>query len=186
MPNQSSFQRVIAFMVVGIGLITVGVAAMTLITLHQSQATSNIIAVPVAVDYPAPALTLSDTEGTSHSLKDYLGQVVLVNMWATWCPPCREEMPTLEAFHEEHSDDGFVIIGLNDGDGLLDVRDFVAEYGLLFPVWLDPGYTSETIFGTTNLPSSYVIDRQGQVRLQWVGAITRDMLDKYVLPIILE
>jgi thiol-disulfide isomerase/thioredoxin len=186
MPNQSSFQRVITFMVIGIGLIAVGVAAMTLLALRQSRATTNITTLPVAVDYPAPAFTLNNLEGRPSSLKDYPGQVVLVNMWATWCPPCREEMPTLEAFYEDHAKDGFVIIGLNDGDSLLDVRDFLAEYQLTFPIWLDPQYSSETLFKTSNLPSSYVIDRKGQVRLQWVGAINRELLDKYVLPIILQ
>jgi peroxiredoxin len=186
MPNQSSFQRVIAFLVIGIGLISVGVATMTMIALRQSQATSQLTARPVEVNYPAPELTLNDLDGNAHSLSDYRGQVALVNMWATWCPPCREEMPTLQAFYEDYSNAGFAIIGLNDGDPLLDVRDFVNNYGLTFPVWLDPTYSSETVFGTINLPSSFLIDRQGRVRLQWVGAITREALEKYVVPIIEE
>ena len=186
MPNQSSFQRVLAFLVIGMGLITVGVAAMTIITLRQSQFTTQSITAPVKVDYPAPALSLTDLNGNPVALTDYLGQVVLVNMWATWCPPCREEMPTLEMFYRDYAPNGFVIVGLNDGDAAVDVRDFVTSYGLTFPVWLDPAYLSETAFATSNLPSSFVIDRTGQVRLQWVGAISRDMLEKYVVPIIEE
>ena len=188
MPNESSsFQRILSFIVIGIGLIAVGVAVMTMITLRQNQ-TSNVdlATVPVEVDYPAPELTLTDLDGNAVALTDLLGQVALVNMWATWCPPCREEMPTLQTFYKDYSAQGFVLIGLNDGEAEPDVRAFVENYGLAFPIWLDPQYTSETAFKTMNLPSSFVIDRNGQVRLQWVGAITRDMLDEYVVPIIQE
>ncbi|MEW5940094.1 MAG: redoxin domain-containing protein [Chloroflexota bacterium] len=191
MPNPSSFQRIIAFLTLGVGLIAVGVASMTLITLRQSQladqsATNEFSTTPAKVDYPAPALVLTDLDGNPVALTDYLGQTLLVNMWATWCPPCREEMPTLQAFYNDYSAQGFVLIGLNDGETEAQVREFVDRYGLAFPIWLDPEYASETAFKTMNLPSSFVIDRSGQVRLQWVGAISRPMLDEYVAPIIEE
>lgn len=174
-------------LLIGFGLIAIGVAAMTLITLRRSQGVGqDVSAAPVKVDYPAPSLSLTDLEGAARSLSDYRGQVVLVNIWATWCPPCREEMPTLESFYREYRDRGFVIIGVNDGDIAIDVRDFVSAYGLTFPVWLDPAYLSESAFNTMNLPSSFVIDRQGQVRLQWVGGIDREKLEQYVVPIIEE
>jgi cytochrome c biogenesis protein CcmG, thiol:disulfide interchange protein DsbE len=188
MKNQTTFQRTLAFIVIGIGLIAFGVAAMTLLTLRQAQAerTEPASVVPVSADYPAPSLTLNDLDGNPRSLSDYRGQVVLVNLWATWCPPCVEELPTLNAFYRDYSKDGFVIIGIDDGEEENVVEDYVARAGLTFPIWLDPSYLSESAFGTMNLPSSYVIDRQGQVRLQWVGAISRSMLEKYVVPIIDE
>ncbi len=186
MSNQTSFQRVIAFLVIGFGLITVGVAAMTLITLRQDQANREIAVEPAKANYPAPALALNDLEGNPRSLEDYRGQVVLVNLWATWCPPCREEMPTLEAFYKKYQSQGFVIVGVNDGETPEQVTPFITELELSFPIWLDPNYLTEETFKTINLPSSYVIDRRGQVRLQWVGKITRKMLDKYVVPIIEE
>lgn len=186
MTSPSPFQRILTMLLLGFGLIAVGVATMTMLTLRRSQATSQISTVPVKVDYPAPSVTLTDLEGVSHSLTDYHGQVVLVNMWATWCPPCRKEMPTLQSYYEKHASEGFVIIGLNDGDPAVDVSAFVAQYGLTFPIWLDPTYSSEDIFGTMNLPSSFVIDRQGQVRLQWVGEINMSLLEKYVTPLIKE
>lgn len=182
--SSSPFQRIIAMLLIGFGLIAVGVAVMTMITLRKSQGVGQVETTPAKVDYPAPSLTLYDLDGASRSLADYSGQVVLVNMWATWCPPCREEMPTLEAFYRDYADQGFVIIGLNDGDAAIDVRDFVQSYGLTFPIWLDPTYLSESAFNTMNLPSSFVIDRQGQVRLQWVGMIERDQLEKHVVPLI--
>ncbi len=188
MKQQTSFQRTLAFIVIGIGLIAVGVAAMTLLTLRQSQIgrESESSVVPAKADYPAPDLTLNDLDGNPRSLSDYLGQVALVNMWATWCPPCVEELPALNSFYNDYAVDGFVIIGIDDGEELGVVKDYVAQQGLTFPIWTDPTYLSESAFNTMNLPSSFLIDRQGQVRLQWVGAISRAMLEKYVLPIIEE
>jgi len=184
MSNKPSFQRAAAFMIIGLGLIAIGFAAIALIPTTQTPVADGNTVQPIKVDYPAPSLTLTDVDGTPRSLSDYQGQVVLVNMWATWCPPCRREMPTLEAFYLEHKDQGFLIVGINDGDALELVTPFIAEYKLQFPIWIDPTYASETAFKTDNLPSSYVIDRQGQVRLEWVGEINRAMLDQYVVSII--
>lgn len=148
---------------------------------------SQLSAVPAQADFPAPGLTLTDLQGTSVSLADYSGQVVLVNLWATWCPPCKEEMPALEAFYKKHKQDGFVIVAINDGDPEADVLQFVDEYGLTFPVWLDPTYiATEQAFKTLNLPSSFVIDRDGTVVLRWVGGVNLKTLEKHVSPIIEE
>ncbi len=188
MKNQTTFQRTLAFIVIGIGLIALGVAAMTLLTLRQAQAerAEPASVIPAAADYSAPSLTLNDLDGNPRSLSDYRGQVMLVNLWAAWCPPCVEELPTLDAFYSDYAANGFLLVGINDGEELSVVKNYVTRTGLTFPIWLDPSYLSESAFGTMNLPSSYVIDRQGQVRLQWVGAISRAMLEKYVVPIIEE
>jgi peroxiredoxin len=148
---------------------------------------SNPSTLPVKVNFPAPELTLLDTRGISRSLADYRGQVVLVNLWATWCPPCKEEMPALQSFYNNYRDQGFVVIAVNDGDPTADVLQFVKDYRLTFPVWLDPTYiATERAFKTLNLPSSFVIDRTGTIQLQWVGGITRKTLEKYVSPLIVE
>ena len=188
MNKQSHFQRTLALIVIGMGLIVVGVTAMTLIALRQAHPDREMAAsvIPAEADYPAPELTLNDLDGSSRSLADYLGQVVLVNMWATWCPPCVSELPMLNAFYDDHAEGGFVIIGIDDGEELEVVKEYVARTGLIFPIWIDPTYLAESAFNTMSLPSSFVIDRTGRIRLQWVGAISRDMLVKYVLPIIKE
>ena len=132
-------------------------------------------------------MTLTDTRGETHSLTDYRGQVVLVNLWATWCPPCKAEMPVLQSFYDQYKGKGFTIIAINDGDPAADVAQFEKDYQLTFPIWLDPEYyATEQAFKTLNLPSSFVIDRDGIVRLMWVGEINRMMLDQYVIPIIEE
>jgi thiol-disulfide isomerase/thioredoxin len=115
----------------------------------------------------------------------FRGQVVLVNLWATWCPPCKKEMPALETFYRKHVDDGFAIVAVNDGDPTSDVVQFVKDYGLTFPVWLDPTYiATEKAFKTLNLPSSFVINRDGQIVLSWVGGVNLRTLEEYVTPII--
>jgi peroxiredoxin len=96
-------------------------------------------------------------------------------------------MPTLQTYYEEHRSNGFSVVAINDGDPSADVLQFVEDYALTFPVWLDPKYVAtEQAFRSLNLPSSYVIDRAGVVRLQWVGEISYAMLEKYVTPIITE
>ena len=151
------------------------------------SARSDFSTDPATVSYSAPELTLTDTQGISHSLVEYRGQVVLVNLWATWCEPCKREMPALQSFYNRHRDQGFVVIGINDGDAKPDVLEFVREYRLTFPVWLDPTYiATEQAFKTLGLPSSFVIDRGGTIRLQWVGGISRTMLDQHVIPLITE
>ncbi|MCL5611168.1 MAG: TlpA family protein disulfide reductase [Chloroflexi bacterium] len=185
--------RVLALTISGIGLILLGVAAYFFLPASQQNGTNDPAAatdfssVPAKVQYDAPALTLSDISGVQHSLSDYRGQVVLVNLWATWCPPCKAEMPVLQAFYSKYREAGFTVIAVEDGDPTADVIAFVKDYGLTFPVWLDPTYqASDHAFKTPNLPSSYVIDRNGRVRLAWVGAISEGNLEKYTAPIIKE
>lgn len=173
------------FILLGLGLLLI-VASIYFI-LRDPLPRADPSAVPAKVNFPAPELTLTDIQGRSRSLADYRGQVVLVNLWATWCPPCKEEMPALQAFYEKHREHGFIIIAINDGESKEAVLQFVKEYELTFPVWLDPTYiATEQAFKTLNLPSSFVIDRKGTIRLAWIGGINSRMLDKYVTPLIKE
>ncbi len=176
--------KALPLIILGIGLLLIAAAAYYLLP-DISASSSNLDAIPVKVDYPAPELTLTNLQGNPVSLADYRGKVVLVNLWATWCPPCKEEMPALESFYRKHADDGFTIVAVNDGDPQADVAQFVKDYGLTFPVWLDPTYiATEKAFKTMNLPSSFVIDRNGQIVLSWVGGINLRSLEKYVTPLI--
>jgi peroxiredoxin len=93
-------------------------------------------------------------------------------------------MPELQAFFDKYAAQGFVVIGIEDGESPNEVADFVGNYGLTFPIWTDSKYQTEKAFKTMNLPSSYVIDRKGTVQLAWTGGIKLDVLEKYVAPII--
>jgi len=174
---------------IGAGLVVVGIALLLLLTQKQptAQASSSEFSVtPMEVDFAAPELALQNLEGQTQSIADFAGNVVLVNNWATWCPPCKAEMPSLKKFHDTHAQDGFTVIAVEAGDGLDEVQAFVKSFGLTFPVWLDPNGAALNAFRNANLPNSYVIDRTGTVRLAWTGQISLTMLEKYVTPLIAE
>jgi peroxiredoxin len=179
----------ILMLVVGLGLMLVAFAGFLAIP-RAAQSVSELeegLLVPLSVNYPAPDAALSDLDGNPVAISDYSGQVILYNAWATWCPPCKAEMPTLQAYYQKHKSKGFVIIAIEDGlQGNADVRSFVAQYGLTFPVWPDPAFAASKAFGVTSLPTSFVIDRQGMVRLTWSGEISLAALEKYVTPLLAE
>jgi thiol-disulfide isomerase/thioredoxin len=145
---------------------------------------SSYSVTPSRVNYAAPELSLENVNGETESLADYRDKVVLVNNWATWCPPCKAEIPTLEEYYKAHSAEGFVIIGVEAGEPQPEVSSFVKGAGITYPIWIDLTNASLRAFGTGGLPNSFVIDREGTVRLAWVGEINREMLEKYVTPII--
>lgn len=180
-PNSQSM----LLLVIGVGLVLLAVAAFMAIPRAQDEVQQiSRAAEPVSVNYPAPDVRLTDLENNPVALSDYLGQVVLYNAWATWCPPCKEEMPTLEAYYQDHKQEGFVVIAIEDGQPVDEVADFVKSYRLSFPVWPDLEWVATTAFKADVLPSSFVIDRTGQVVLSWTGPISREALEKYVTPVI--
>ncbi len=178
--------RFFAMMLMGMGFISVGVVLFLLMKNTPPASVQDFSAVPAKVDFAAPDLTLEDLDGNAVSLKDHLGSVVLVNLWATWCPPCKEEMPTLQAFYEKYKKDGFVLIAIDQEETLEVVKPFVEEFGMTFPIWLDIDWLAQREFNTSSLPSSYVIDRNGRVRLMWIGGISKKNLEKYVPDLITE
>lgn len=179
-------RRFFARLLIGTGLISVGTIFFLLLNNPAPASRQDFSAVPAKVDFSAPELTLEDLFGNPVTIRDYRGSVILINLWATWCPPCREEMPTLQAFYEQYKSHGFVLIAINLEEPIEAVAPFVEEFGLTFPVWLDINYQAQREFGTIGLPSSYVIDRNGKVRLMWMGGISAKNLEKFVSDIILE
>jgi peroxiredoxin len=154
-------------------------------TSNSAAARENYV-VPVPVNYPAPVLELENLNGELESLEDFQGQVVLVNNWATWCPPCKAEMPTLAGYFNDHVDEGFMVIAIEAGDPRDQVLQVAEEFDLPFKVWLDPSSKALNAFKNGNLPSSYVLDRDGMIRYAWTGEINREMLDKYITPLLSE
>ncbi|MBM3123173.1 MAG: TlpA family protein disulfide reductase, partial [Chloroflexi bacterium] len=122
-------------------------------------------------------------------LSDLRGQVVVLNVWATWCPPCRAEMPALQALHEQRGDDGVVVLGVNSTiqDSEQAVRDFATEYALTFPIGLDRDGQATRLYQVRALPSTYFIDRQGIIRRVVVGGpLDPSVLETTVLEMLEE
>src|SRR5512146_810859 len=122
-----------------LGVFLIGIAILSLASQNtEGQAADLSSVVPVKVNFAAPELSLQNINGETESLADYRDNIVLVNNWATWCPPCKAEMPTLAGYYNEHHGEGFTIIAIEAGDPLQGVSQFAESYGLKFPVWLDP------------------------------------------------
>jgi len=172
----------IALVIIGVGLVVLGLVLTKVITIENFS--SDISVVPSVVSFPAPEITLNDLKGRKVSISDYSQNIVMINNWATWCPPCKAEMPTLSKYFKEHRDQGFILVGIEAGDPIKDVEKFVEDYRLTFPILLDPNNKSLIAFHNDNLPSSYVIDRNGNVILAWTGPISKAMLEKYITPLL--
>lgn len=129
---------------------------------------------PVGAGAPAPqfaAVTL-DSPPVTKTLADYRGQVVLVNIWATYCGPCRVEMPSIEALHREFAGRGLRVlaVSVDDSASVQLVRDFVREYGLTFQILYDPAGRIAQTYQTTGIPETIVIGRDGLIRKKLIGA----------------
>lgn len=114
--------------------------------------------------YQAPNFKLKDLDGREYHLADLHGKVVFLNVWATWCPPCRDEMPSMEQLHRQLSGQDFVMLAVSeDANGRDAVAPFVRELGLTFPVLLDPEGVIPKRYGVTGYPETFIIDRSGAV-----------------------
>ena len=133
-------------------------------------------AVATAVDMP-----LTGIDGEQTSLERYLGKWVVVNYWATWCPPCIVEMPELQAFHDEHADDRAVVIGINvERIGKRQLEDFLETYFITYPVYM-AGPTPESELGSIpGLPTTFLVSPEGEVVARQVGPVTREMLQRFI------
>lgn len=128
---------------------------------------------PGTVGAPAPDYAARTLSGDSVALRDVEGKAVLVNLWATWCAPCRRETPELQALHEAYEDEGLRVIGITvDGPGSgTAIREFVEEFGVTYAVWWDPEDRATSAFGTFGLPTTYLLDGDGRVVWRRLGVL---------------
>jgi len=134
---------------------------------------------------PAPTTALPRLEGEgTESLADYRGSWVLVNIWASWCIPCREEAPALEALQGEYGGEKFTVLGIDSSDLSDDGRRFVEEFGLTYPQLHDGDGDFADEFGATGVPESYLVDPRGKVRVLARGAVSEEYLENEVEPLL--
>jgi peroxiredoxin len=186
--NRSKRKWTAFFTIIAGGLFILGAGLIPMLAIAQQKVLESAAPIlpPVITNYPSPRIMLTDLEGKPTSIEDYTGWVILINNWATWCPPCKIEMPELQAYYKDHNAEGFVVIAIESGEPADLVASFVKELELSFPIWLDPHGTVLEIFQNWDLPSSYVIDRDGIVRLYWTGGINKPTLEQYVTPLLEE
>jgi peroxiredoxin len=136
---------------------------------QQPKLGYQLTALPKPV--PAPGFTLKDMDGKKFSLKDYHGKVVLLNFWATWCPPCRREMPSIERLHQYFKNKDFVVLAVNQMEGGDQVFTFTGDLGvdLSFPILFDKDSSVARAYGVMGLPTTSLIDTKGNVRFRAIG-----------------
>jgi len=117
----------------------------------------------------APGFTLTDLDGNSHRLSDYRGQVVIVNFWATWCPPCRAEMPSMQRAWEQLQKQGIVMLGINVGEDEDTIFQFTADYPVEFPLLLDQESKVIDQWPVLGLPTTFVVDPGGRIAYRAIG-----------------
>ena len=125
---------------------------------------------PPRIGAAAPDFTVQDTDHAV-TLSQYRGQIVVLNFWATWCPPCVEEMPSLISMSQRMKDKGITVLGVSidvDGDAY---HRFLKEHGVTFPTVRDPDQKSSRLYGTSGWPETYIIDRKGIVRRKFIGPV---------------
>jgi peroxiredoxin len=131
-----------------------------------------------AQDFELPTLS-----GVYVRLSDYRGKVVFLNIWATWCPPCREEMPSMESLYRRLKGRDFEMLAVSiDREGDKVVRPFAAKYGIMFPVLLDPDNKTSRLYGLSGVPESFIIDKNGVVINKIIGAqnwVKKEWLDYF-------
>lgn len=127
----------------------------------------------VEIGAPAPAFATLSLDGDSVSLAKNRGKVVLLNIWATWCHPCRAEIPELVAIHAHYKARGLEMIGVSvDNEGTDDaIRSFITDFKMTFPIWRDPDERTTALFRTVGVPSTYLIDKEGVLRWRKIGPI---------------
>ena len=153
---------------------------------EENQPTANV-EIMVVQEEPenlpaAPQFTLTDLDGNTVSLSDYAGTPLLVNFWATWCPPCRSELPLIQEYQDKFGDD-FVVLALSGGETAQDVQSFITANGYTFMVLLDSEYAVAEQYGVRGYPTSFFIDANGAIQKTHIGELTEPMIVAYLAEI---
>jgi len=140
------------------------------------SAQSSAPAVGLVVGDRAPDFKLKGLDGKAHDLSDYRGKPAWINFWASWCPPCREEMPRIEGLYRQHESEGLVVLGVATSDSDAAIRGFVGEVGVTYPILLDPDGQVAGTYGAVALPVSFWLDRDGIIRDWIIGEAPPDLM----------
>ena len=169
---QPTHRRILFITILALG------AAWTLISADK-DGTSTAGQIPAPQKgFLAPDFTLETLEGERITLSDLRGKVILLNFWATWCPPCRSEMPAFQEAYADYEEEGFMILAVNATrqDKPESVGAFITEYGLSFPIVLDVEGEANQLYQVQSLPTSFFIDQEGIIQEVVVGGIAEAMV----------
>ena len=157
-----------------------GVVALCLIGLYVMDRRSASKLKPAASGNVAPDFTVTDLDGRKLTLSDFKGKVVLLDFWATWCAPCRTEIPHFVEMQNEYGPQGFQVIGISMDDDAKPVREFYQQFKLNYPVAVGDDKLAERFGGVLGLPVNFIIDREGRIHSKHLGATDVSVFDQEV------
>ncbi len=131
----------------------------------------------------APDFELTTLKGEDMRLSDYRGKAVILNFWATWCPPCRAEMPHMQTFYENQQDKDVEVVAVNlttEDRDMTEIKNFVEEFGLSFPIPMDVDGDIGALYQAFSIPTSYIIDREGRILHKIVGPMDEEMMNGFI------
>ncbi len=155
--------------------------------IHSPAAQTDVLSDPAPLpNHPAPDLALPQLDGTLQTLRDLRGQVVLINVWATWCPPCRAEMPAIQQAYAAYRDRGFTVLAVNQREDVTAITPFLEQHGLTFPIVLDRDGHAGATYQASALPSSFFVDRRGVIRAVYHGPMPTRVINGTVEQLLQE
>ena len=165
-------------------LIVGGVILIGAVLALAFSSTPNVMVGLAQIGKPIANFSLTDLHGVTHSIADYKGRPVLINGWATWCPPCKAEMPALHDFYLKHKAEGFELLAVNSGESHTAVQQFIDQQGFTFPVLLDTHKDVLDGLGVSGLPTSIFVGRDGTVKTIHIGGLTPDAIEQQLTPLL--
>jgi len=172
-------RRWIGLLFIGLGgAVLIGTAALWGLKQLALQSRPGTFA-GIARGQEAPEFQLNTLQGASVKLSDYRGKPVLINFWATWCTPCKEEIPLLQAAYEQHSGE-LVVLGVNAGESAGVVQNYLEEVNMTFPVLLDIGDEVSILYLVRAFPTTIFVDQEGTIQDLHVGLLSRSLMDRYL------
>jgi len=173
-------------MLIAAGLVLIGIGATLYLALWNWGRLADLLGDgdtytgSILAGQPAPDFRLETAKGGEFSLSDFRGYSVMLNFWATWCPPCRAELPLFQSRYEQHFPD-LVVLAVNQGESEVEVGNYVNQLNTNFTVLLDPDYEVGALYQVVSLPTTFFIDPNGVVRAVYVGELSAPRLDDHLL-----
>lgn len=175
-PKKKSFlEKNLHYLVIGVVAVVVGFVYFNKSGSTTTASAQSIPAENAAMEAPtdgrmAPDFSLRSTEGKTVKLSDFRGKVVVLDFWATWCPPCKAEIPDFIKLYSQYKNDGFQMLGVSvDQGGLAVVKPFMKNYGINYPILMADNQIVSAYGGISGIPTTFVIDKKGRVRGEFVG-----------------
>jgi len=161
-------------------LIIYAIVALCLLGLYVAGRRTAQKPKPTAPGNAAPEFTVTDIDGKKLALSDYKGKVVLLDFWATWCTPCRAEIPHFVEMQQKYGPQGFQVVGISMDDDAKPVKEFYRQFNMNYPVAVGDDKLAQSFGGVLGLPVNFIIDREGRIHAKYLGATDVSVIDKAV------